>query len=67
MPKLKSNRSAMKRFRFTASGRVKTGKPGRRHHLHLKDEKRKRNMRRASLLPEVMGEKIHRQLPYGSR
>jgi len=67
MPKLKSRRAAMKRYRFTAGGTAKAARPGRRHNLHQKNEKRKRTMRRASLLPDVMSEKVHRQLPYGSR
>ena len=67
MPKLKSRRAAMKRYRFTAGGTARATRPGRRHNLHTKSEKRKRTMRRATLLPEVLGEKVHRQLPYGSR
>ena len=57
----------MKRYRFTASGRVKFQKPGRRHNLHQKTEKRKRGLHRGSYLTEVLGEKVERQLPYGSR
>ena len=57
----------MKRYRFTASGRVKHQKLGRRHNLHQKTEKRKRLMGRSSYLPAVQAEKAERQLPYGSR
>jgi len=57
----------MKRYRFTASGKAKSAKPGRRHNMHQKNEKRKRAMRRVTLQPDVLGEKVHRQLPYGSR
>jgi len=57
----------MKRYRFTASGKAKSARPGRRHNMHQKNEKRKRTMRRATIQPEVMTEKVHRQLPYGSR
>jgi len=31
MPKLKTNRSAAKRFRVTASGKIKRNKAGKRH------------------------------------
>ena len=67
MPKLKSKRAAMKRYRFTASKKVKHQKLGRRHNLHQKTEKRKRNMGRASYLPDVQAEKVEHLLPYGSR
>ena len=57
----------MKRYRFTASGRVKFQKQGKRHNLHQKSEKRKRGLKRGSYLPKVQGNKANRQLPYGSR
>ena len=46
MPKLKKNKAATKRFRLTKSGKVKRGKPGRRHLLSHKTAKRKRQLRR---------------------
>jgi len=57
----------MKRYRFTATGKAKSAKPGRRHNMHQKTEKRKRTMRRATLQPAVLAEKVHSLLPYGSR
>jgi len=44
MPKLKTNRSAAKRFRKTANG-FKGYASGRRHNLGHKDSKRKRHLR----------------------
>jgi len=68
MPKLKSNRAAMKRYRFTASGKIKHGKPGRRHNFHQKTEKRKRGLNKAGYLTPIEAEKVTtRLLPYGSR
>jgi large subunit ribosomal protein L35 len=64
---MKSRRAAMKRYRFTGSGKVKFQKIGRRKNLHGKTEKRKRWLKRGGYLPEVLGEKVERQLPYGSR
>lgn len=46
MPKLKTNKSVKKRFRVTKSGKVKRGRPGRRHLLSHKTAKRKRHLRR---------------------
>lgn len=45
MPKLKTNRGAVKRFRLTASGRIKVKGAFHRHILTKKSTKRKRNMR----------------------
>ncbi len=67
MPKLKSRNAAKKRLRFTASGKVKIGKRGRRHHLHQKTEKRKRGLKQGAYLPDALAATAHRQLPYGSR
>jgi len=67
VPKLKSNRAAMKRFRFTSKGRVKFAKVGHRHNLHQKSEKRKRAMCHPVYLPKEDAVHIKRLLPYGSR
>lgn len=44
MPKMKSNRSAAKRFSVTGSGRVKRGRNELRHKLTHKSAKRKRHL-----------------------
>lgn len=64
---MKSKSAAKKRYRFTASGKVKVQRPGRRHNLSQKAAKRKRGLRPASYLPEVLADKVKKQLPYGSR
>jgi len=50
MPKMKSVKAAYKRFKKTASGRVKRGKAFASHILKKKSTKRKRNYRRAAYL-----------------
>ncbi|MBX9704896.1 MAG: 50S ribosomal protein L35 [Gammaproteobacteria bacterium] len=45
MPKLKSNRGACKRFRVSASGRIKHRKANRNHILTKKAPKRKLQLR----------------------
>ncbi|HEY4643510.1 MAG TPA: 50S ribosomal protein L35 [Bacteroidota bacterium] len=50
MPKMKSNRSAKKKFIVTASGRVKRRKAFRSHMLTSKTSKRKRHLRRPTLV-----------------
>lgn len=55
MPKLKTNRGAAKRFKRTASGRIKRGKAYKSHILTKKTSKRKRNLRRPTIV-ETNGE-----------
>jgi large subunit ribosomal protein L35 len=50
MPKLKTVRGAAKRFKTTASGRVKYSRGNRRHILTKKSRKRKRQLRRGGVL-----------------
>jgi len=50
MPKMKSHRGAMKRFRLTASGKVKRNKAYKSHILTKKTAKRKRGLRQATYL-----------------
>ena len=50
MPKMKTHKGAAKRFRTTASGKVKRYKAFKSHILTKKTSKRKRNLRRAGLI-----------------
>ena len=50
MPKMKTHKGAAKRFKLTASGKVKRFKAFKSHILTKKSSKRKRNLRRAGLI-----------------
>jgi large subunit ribosomal protein L35 len=50
MPKMKSNSGAKKRFSFTGTGRIKRKKAFRSHILTKKASKRKRNLRKDTLV-----------------
>lgn len=50
MPKMKTNRSAAKRFKVTSSGKIKREKSHRSHILTKKSAKRKRKLRAATLV-----------------
>jgi large subunit ribosomal protein L35 len=50
MPKMKSNRAAMKRFRRTGTGKIRRNKAYHGHILTKKSSKRKRNLRKSSIL-----------------
>lgn len=53
MPKMKSNSGAKKRFKVTAKGRLKRRKAFGNHILTKKSQKRKRNLRQATLVDGV--------------
>ena len=50
MPKMKSNRGAAKTFKKTASGRFKRKKAYKSHILTSKSTKRKRSLRKGTLV-----------------
>lgn len=65
MPKMKTRRSAAKRYKMTANGKIKYKKQGLRHILTKKSAKRKRNLRKAGFLSPVEQKRAHLLLPYG--
>ena len=64
MPKMKTNRGAAKRFKKTASGRIKCTQGYRRHILTKKSTKRKRHLRSTGYIAECDTSMIKRMLPY---
>lgn len=65
MPKLKTHRGAYKRFRLTASGKIKRGHSHARHILTKKSSKRKRLLDRDVYVDCTDAARIKRMLPYG--
>ncbi len=66
MPKLKTNRSAAKRFRITGSGKIRRYKAYKSHLLTKKSRKRKRRLRRAGILDKTNIKEVKRLIPYVS-
>lgn len=62
MPKMKSNRGASKRFRVTASGKIKRHSSHHSHILTKKSAKRKRNLRKESLVSEADSSRVKRMI-----
>ena len=52
MPKLKTNSSAKKRFKITASGKVKASQAGKRHGMVKRTNKQIRNLRGTTVLSD---------------
>ena len=62
MPKMKSNRSARKRFRLTATGKVRRNRAFLRHILTSKARKRKRRLRQPALVAATDARRMKRLL-----
>jgi large subunit ribosomal protein L35 len=64
-PKLKTHKGASKRFKITASGKVKRRKACKSHLLTKKDAHRKRVLKKSTLCDESQRSSIKKLLPYG--
>jgi large subunit ribosomal protein L35 len=64
VPKIKSNRGAMKRFRVTGSGKIKRNKGFKSHLLSSKGKKRKRKLRQGTTVAAVEQRNIRKLIPY---
>ena len=62
MPKAKTNKSVKKRFRVTGTGKLKRNQSNKRHLLSGRTAKRKRQLRRAEILPQSITDKYLRAL-----
>ncbi|MBF0101470.1 MAG: 50S ribosomal protein L35 [Desulfobacterales bacterium] len=65
MPKIKTNRSAAKRFKLTGSGKYSFRKAFASHILTKKASKRKRHLRQDQILDQANLKMIKRLLPNG--
>jgi len=54
MGKIKTHKASAKRFSVTGSGKVKMNHSQHRHNLGLKTQKRKRNLRKGTILSASM-------------
>lgn len=64
MPKIKTHRGAAKRFSLTGTGKVKRSKAYASHILTTKTKKRKRNLRKSTILDYTNEKSIKKILPY---
>lgn len=64
MPKIKTNRSAAKRFRRTATGKIKRSHAFGKHILTKKSRKRKRRIKAEAYVDKTNLSKIKRLVPY---
>lgn len=64
MPKLKSSKSAAKRFSITGSGAFKRNQANKRHILTKKSSKRRRGLRGGALVDATQHHTVKKMLPY---
>lgn len=67
MPKLKTHKGAAKRFRLTASGKIKRGHSHARHILTKKTSKRKRLLDLDVMVSSADEANVNHMLPYGRK
>ena len=64
MPKLKTHSGAAKRFKKTATGKLKRGHSHLRHILTSKNTRRKRKLAKQVVVSDADAKKIKRMIPY---
>ncbi len=64
MPKMKTNRSAAKRFKVSGTGKLVRNKAYRRHILTKKSTKSKRNLRQDIVVDQTNVANMRKILPY---
>ncbi len=64
MPKMKTKSGARKRFRTTASGKIKANFAGKRHNLRKRTQKMKRNARGTQILCKSDERLVKSYMPY---
>ena len=64
MPKMKSNKSAAKRFKVSGTGKLIRNKAYKRHILTKKSTKVKRNLRQSTVIDATNEKNMKKILPY---
>ena len=64
MPKMKTRRAAAKRLSMTKNGKIKRAKAFKSHLLNGKTRKRKRNLRKGTLVDATVQKNMRDLIPY---
>jgi large subunit ribosomal protein L35 len=65
MPKMKTKKTAAKRFKITGTGRVRRPKQGANHGMQEKSRKRVRRLVKSDMIDKTFEKHVKRMLPYG--
>lgn len=67
MPKMKTHSGAKKRFKLTASGKVKAGQSGKQHFMRRRTKSQLRNLRGTTILCDADAHRLVKKfLPNGT-
>ncbi len=66
MPKMKTHRGAAKRLKKTGTGKLKRLRAYKSHILTKKTQKRKRRLRKSTLISKGDKQRLEKLLPYGT-
>ena len=64
MPKVKTHRGAAKRLKKTGSGKIVRTRQNKQHILTKKSPKRKRHLRKGTLVSRVDEKRVKQMVPY---
>ena len=64
---IKTKKSAAKRFKITANGKVKSAQAGKRHRLISSSPEQTRRLRGTKVLRKQDGETVKQWMPYGRK
>ncbi|MFC6197921.1 50S ribosomal protein L35 [Ponticaulis profundi] len=67
MPKMKTKKAAAKRFKITATGKIKHGVAGKRHRLISHNAKYIRTNRGTTMVSDADTPRVKSWLPYGTK
>ena len=65
MPKMKTKSSVKKRFKLTASGKVRSAQAGKQHGMIKRTNKQIRNQRGTTILKDCDANIVKQFMPYG--
>lgn len=66
MPKLKTKKAASKRFRFTATGKVRASQANHAHKMTHKSKGGNRRQSGTTILADTESDRMAKWLPYGN-
>ncbi|MCH8083199.1 MAG: 50S ribosomal protein L35 [Myxococcales bacterium] len=64
MPKVKTHRGAAKRFKKTGTGKIVRSRKNKQHILTKKSPKRKRHLRKDTLVDKADVKRVKQMIPY---
>jgi len=65
MPKMKTKASVKKRFKLTATGKVRAGQAGKQHGMIKRTNKQIRDLRGTTILKDCDARIVKKFMPYG--